>query len=186
MIARLQQGAVSYWQTARKLNRNIQVLLLATALGGIADGIFSVDFNLYILSLGIDAGALGSILSAGSLAHMLGSIPMGFLGEMFGYKTAFLAIYAIAGMTQLAQVATVRVPLILAAAFVGGLVMAGNFVVRLPFLAANAEESNRAHAFSLSLVTSGVSFSLGSLAAGHVPNLLFWISPDLATRYRFS
>lgn len=185
-IARLRRGAVSYWQTARKLNRNIQLLLVATALGGIAQGIFSVDFNLYILSLGIDADALGSILSAGLLAHMLGSIPMGFLGEIFGYRAAFLAIYATAGIARLAQVATAHVPSILTAAFVGGLVLAGNFVVRLPFLAANAEDSNRAHAFSLSLMTSTVSFSLGSLIAGYLPNLLLWISPDLTTRYRFS
>ena len=186
MIKRLQRGAVSYWQTARKLNRSTQLLLVATALGGIAQGIFSVNFNLYILSLGIDADALGSILSAGSFGNMLGSIPMGFLGEIFGYRAAFFAIYAIAGMTRLARVATAHAPSILIAAFMGGLVMAGNFVIRLPFLAANADESNRAHAFSLSLLTSTVSFSLGSLAAGYIPNLLLWLSPDLTMRYRFS
>ena len=46
------------------LNRNVQLLLLATVLTGISQGIFGVNFNLYILTLGIQPDTLGTILSA--------------------------------------------------------------------------------------------------------------------------
>jgi len=186
LVSRLSRGAVSYLGEARKFSRNVRLLLLASVLSGIAQGIFTVDFNLYILSLGIKPDALGGILSAGPFAHALASIPVGFLGELFGYRKAFGAIYGLAGLSQLAQVATPNLSVIVAGAFMAGLAFSGDFVVRLPFLAANADDSRRTHVFSFSTVLGAASFSIGSLFAGYMPNWLSWITPDLATSYRYT
>jgi len=187
LVSRLSRGAISYLGEARNFNRNIRLLLFASVLSGIAQGIFTVDFNLYILSLGIEPDVLGGILSAGPFAHALASIPVGFLGELFGYRKVFAAIYGLAGLSQLAQVATPNTNVIVVAAFIAGLAFSGDFVVRLPFLAANADDSGRTtHVFSFNSVLSSISFSLGSLFAGYVPNLLAWISPDLTTSYRYT
>jgi len=185
-ITKLYRGAIQYGREVRKFNRNIRLLLIASVLSGIAQGIFSVDFNLYILSLGLKADVLGEILSVGPFAHALGSIPVGLLGEFVGYKKAFLAIYALAGFSQLAQVATSNKQLIMTAAFIAGLAFAGDFVVRLPFLAASAEDSGRTHVFSLNSLLTSISFSAGALLAGYAPDLLYWLSPDLAIRYRYT
>ena len=81
--SRLRRAATSYVAMAAGFNRNVRLLLLASMLGGMAQGIFGVDFNLYILSLGMEPDTLGNILSAGPLAHALASIPIGFLSESF-------------------------------------------------------------------------------------------------------
>lgn len=180
------RGVGHYVQQIKRFNLNIRLLLLSSVLSGVAQGIISVDFNLYILSLGIDPDGLGRILSAGPFAHAVASIPIGFLGELLGYRTAFIAIYGIAGLSQLAQVATPNINLISIAAFVGGLALSGNFVVRLPFLAANVEGSERTHVFSVNSLLHSVTLAVGAVLAGHLPNLMSWLTNSLTLQYRYT
>lgn len=185
-VAGLHQGAVRYVNEIRCLSRNCRLGFVATVLSGMSQGIFAVVFNLYVLSLGIGADVLGGILSAGPLAQALGSIPAGFLAEMTGFRKAFLVIYGIAGLAKLVQASSASVPVIAAAAFVGGLVFSGDFVVRLPFVAANTSESQRTRAYSVGSLLFGLSMSVGALFAGYAPNLLRLFVPDLTTAYRYT
>lgn len=186
MIAALSHRATAYLQDAQALNRNCWLCFLSSALNGLSRGIFSVVFNLYILSLGIEADMLGRILSAAPFAQALGSIPVGFLAEIIGFKKSFVLIYGIAGLAKLAQVSTDNLLLISTAALVGGLAYSGDFVVRLPFLAANSEGPQRAYAYSLNSILFGVSMSLGALFAGYAPNRMRWLSADLTLAYRYT
>ena len=185
-VVRLHHGAVRYVNEMRGLNRNCRLGFVATMLSGMSQGIFGVVFNLYVLSLGIEADVLGGILSAGPLAQALGSIPAGFLAEMTGFRKAFLVIYGVAGLAKLVQASSTSVPVIAAAAFVGGLVFSGDFVVRLPFVAANTNESQRTRAYSVSSLLFGLSMSIGALLAGYAPNLMRLFVPDLTIAYRYT
>ena len=186
MLTRLTQRAVSYTNRLHGFNRNGYLCLLAAVLNGISQGIFSVVFNLYILSLGIEADILGRILSAAPFAQALGSIPAGFIAETIGFKKTFLIIYTLTGIAKLTQVSMPTPVLISIAAFIGGLGFAGDFVVRLPFLAANTAPTERAHVYSLSSILFSVSMSLGALLAGYIPELMRLISPDLTIAYRYT
>ena len=177
-------GARVYIREVRKFHRNIRLLMLASMLAYLATGIFSVDFNLYILSLGIKADSLGKILSAGPFAHMLAAIPIGFFAERLGFRRAFLAIYSITGIAMIAQVATGNVYVITTAAFLAGLAISGDFVVRLPFLSANVQDSERAYVFSIDAFLSGITYALGALLAGFLPNLFQTFNLDLSASYR--
>lgn len=181
---RLFDGLQHYSDSIRQFNRNIRLLLVASVFGGIASGILDVDFNLYVLSLGIAPDSLGQILSAGPFAHVLAAIPIGFLGEVLGYRTAFIIIYGITGLSQIAQAATGNAYLIAAAGFVGGLAVSGNFVVRMPFLAVNSTPKQRIHVFTLNSVLHGVTYAVGSLLAGYLPNLLQRFGLGLTVQYR--
>jgi len=179
------------WHSARRyarqtahLERNVRLFFLAAILSGTAQGIFRVVFNLYVLQLGIGADVLGRILSAGPFAQAVGSIPIGFVAEVIGYKKAMLLIYGFTGISQLAQVSTANPSVIFLAAFAGGLAFAGDFVVRLPFLALNTTPAERKHVFSTSSILFAVSGALGALVAGYVPNLLRSLTPNLAVAYR--
>ena len=162
-------------------------MFLGSSLNGVSGGIFLVAFNLYILSLGIAPDVLGGILSAGPFAQAVGSIPMGFLMEKIGFKKVFFIIYGVSGLAKILQVATGFVPVIAAAAFISGLALAGDFVVRLPFLAANSDPDQRAQVYSLNAIVYSVSMAAGSLFAGYMPNLIQdWFRTDLAITYRYT
>ncbi|HEY9087500.1 MAG TPA: MFS transporter [Anaerolineaceae bacterium] len=169
----------------RGMNRNIKLLFAASVLNGVAQGMFTVDFNLFVLSLGISPGVLGAILSANPAAQALGSIPVGFLMEKIGYRRILIIVYGVAGIARLAQVATPHVWVMSLAAFIGGLALAGDFVVRLPFLAANSTSQDRPRMYATSSILYNASISLGALLAGYGPNLVQNITGwDLSRTYQ--
>ncbi len=186
MLSRLLQRMREQAQELARLDRNIWLLFLASVLYGISQGLINVVFSLYILSMDIRADVLGGILSAGPLAQAAGSIPAGFLTETIGFRWSFLLVYGIAGAARLLQSSTESVPLIAVAAFVGGLALSGEFVVRLPFLAANSKPEQRTRVFSVSSMLFSLSVSVGSLLAGYLPTLLLRVAADLTVAYRYT
>lgn len=179
--------AIAHLKGMGRVNRNVRLLFLGSTLNGVAGGIFAVIFNLYILGLGISPEVLGGILSAGPFAQALGSIPMAFLMERIGFKKVFLIIYGVTAVGRLLQIATTSVPLIALAAFGGGLAFAGDFVVRLPFLAANSTPEERNNIYSLSSILFSVAVAAGALFAGFAPNFIqSLVGGDLVAAYRFT
>lgn len=185
-ISNLFHRASRYVARVRALHRNVHLALIAGVLGGLAYAVFNVVFNLYILSLGIEADVLGRIVGATPLAEALAAIPSGFIAEQIGFRKSMLIIYAATGLSRLAQLSTPDASLIALAGFIGGLGSAGAFVVRIPFLAANSAEEERNLVFSMNSVLQSVSMALGALFAGHLPNLLSPFVQDLSTAYRYT
>jgi MFS family permease len=186
IIRKLIISIKKYINNIKKFSRNVRLLLLAAMLGYLAFGIFSVNFNLYIISLGITPDSLGNILSAAPFAAMLASIPLGFITEKVGYRKVFLFIYLFSGMGLLAQVATANVTIITIAAFITGLASSGNFVVRLPFLASNIGDSDRTFVFSIDAFIGGIMFAVGALLAGYLPNLFQMLTNSIELSYRYT
>jgi MFS family permease len=186
MTSSLRQRAAAYAHQARQLNRNCRLVFVSSALNGTAQGIFSVVFNLYILSLGVRPDVLGRILSAEPFAQALGSIPVGFMTEIVGFRNSFLSIYGVSSLAKLVQSSLAVLPIIALAGFIGGLAYSGDFVVRLPFLAANTDGPQRTYAYTFQNMLFGVSVSLGALFAGFAPNLLLRVTPNLTLAYRYT
>ena len=185
-MSSLSQRATSYIHQVRGFNRNCRLALASSLLNGTAQGIFSVVFNLYILSLGITPDVLGRVLSADPFAQALGSIPVGFLAEIVGFRNSFLSIYGLNGLAKLVQSTVELLPIIALAGFTGGLAYSGDFVVRLPFLAANTEGPQRTLAYTVQNMVFGVSVSLGALFAGFAPNWFLRWAPNLTVAYRYT
>jgi MFS family permease len=167
----LLNGLAGSFKIMGQLNRECRLYFVGIGMNGISQGIFMVVFNLYILSMGISTETLGGILSAGPFAQALGSVPIGFLMESIGFKTTFVVIYGVSSIAKLLQVITPSVPLMAVAAFTSGLALSGDFVVRLPFLAANTTPEQRTHVYSLSSIIYSVTIAVGSLLAGFIPSL---------------
>lgn len=187
MFPTFMHGAVVYVNSLWKVDRNCHLTIYASIFNGLSQGIFLVVFNLYILSLGIGVEVLGAILSAGPLAQAIGSIPMGFLAEKIGFRKVFLIIYGVSGLAKILQVSSGSVPLISAMALIGGLALAGDFVVRISFLAVCSERSQRTRVYSLSSMAWGLSFSLGALVGGFLPGIIQpLLGLDLVLAYRLT
>jgi MFS family permease len=180
-VSGVRRAAAEYGHSLRGLNRNCWLLFLAGALSGVAQGVFAVDFNLYILSLGVSAEALGGILSAAPFAQALASIPVAFISEALGFKRTFVLIFGMSALAKVGQLVTGSVPLIAAASFIDGLAMAGSFVVRLPFLALNAKPEAQTQVYTINSMLFSVSMSLGSLLASRVPALFGGVLENVQT-----
>lgn len=185
-INSIKKTIYNYLNQIKKFNKNIRLLLFASMLSFLAMGIFNVNFNLYILSLGIQPDGLGNILSAAPFATMFASIPIGFLAEKVGFRKVFIFIYSVSGLALLLQVATPNIAVITGAALLSGIASSGNFVVRLPFLSANIADSERTTVFSVNSVVDGIMFAIGAILGGYLPNLFQSLAFDLSIAYRYT
>jgi predicted MFS family arabinose efflux permease len=120
------------------------------------------------------------------LAQALGSIPAALLAEKIGHRRAFLIAYGIAGISHFFRIWNGSIALTLVASFFSGLALAGDFVVGLPFIAANSSEKERTYAFSTSTLLNNLCYSLGALLGGFGPTLLRSPTLSLTTRYRLT
>lgn len=177
---------VSYFDSLWHVNQNCHLNFATTILQGFGQGVYLLVFNLYILALGIDADVLGIILSLAPLAQAIGSIPIGFLAERIGFRKTFVIIYGVTGLARILQASNNSIAVIGGAAFISGLSLAGDFVVRIAFLAANSRPEERTNIYSFSSFLFSFSLAVGSLVAGFIPNLFISRSQDLVLAYRFT
>ena len=174
-------------QSITRMNSNCKMLFASTAFNSFSQGMFLVVFNLYILNMGIPANTLGIIVGAGPYAQALGSVPIGFIMEKIGFKKVFILITLGTAITRIIQVSTTSVPIIILAGVTGGLAMAGDFVVRLPFLAVNTNPESHNEVYSFNSVLSAGAMALGSLFGGLLPSILLPLANfELTLSYRYT
>ncbi len=172
-----------YYLSIRGLNRNVKLYLVTIFLINIGFGVFQTEFNLYILSLGINPEFLGVILSLTPFAQALAAIPVGFLAEKIGNKRALILTNALIGFAYLLRVVSSNHILILVGAFLTGVMACGYFIIQVPFISHYVfEEKNKAFTFASIVFYSGI--SIGTLIGGFLPKLIgsFLIDETLAYR----
>jgi MFS family permease len=177
---------VDYVRDMAAVGTNVRLYFWVSAIEGTARGIYSVVFNLFVLSLGIAAGRLGSIAAAAPLATAVGSVIAGVAADAVGYKRALIAVYAALAASIWLQSATASPKVMVLAGLLGGLASAGGYVMRLPFLAHNTSAGRLPYAMSTSLVLYNLANSLGSLLGGYAPGRVARLLPDLSAAYRLS
>ena len=167
-------------------NQNVKISFVFKSLYGFSQGIFLVIYNLYLIELDIPLDMIGMVLSANPLALAVGSIPVGYLTEIIGFKKSFLLIYGISGISLLAQIFISRVELMMIAAFICGLALSGDFVANMTFLAHNTTEDDRTKIYSYSSLFFNLFISIGSLIAVILPNILINLELSILIVYRLT
>lgn len=77
----------TYIQTLRRLNRNLRLSFVASAITGfVAFGVYGLLLNLYLLRLGYGAAFIGQVNAVGPLALALASLPAGAFSQRYGIQ----------------------------------------------------------------------------------------------------
>ncbi len=172
-----------YFKNIKFFNRNIKLYLLATVLINLGFGIFAADFNLYILSMGMEPDFLGVILSLAPFAEGLSSIPIGFLAEKIGFKRSLIMVYIVLGLAYFTQIISPNRSLIMLGSFMVGLVAGGNFIIQLPFISQFTKE-DRNQAFTLTMLAYYLMYAVGGLLGGYLPSILNAVILNETLTYR--
>ena len=153
----------------RQFGANARWYLAYTFLSGLASGVFSLFYNLYVLSLGFDRSYLGLLLAVPLVVECLFALPAGFLASRFGYRNALvfgLTAYsgAIVGLSSLPS----RSGLLL---FALGLGVGQTLfdVCNAPLVAESSTSAERTRLFSTQFAVRLFASFFGSLAAGAMP-----------------
>ena len=162
-----------YAENLAAFQPNARLYLINAVVLGVASGIFRLLFNFYVLSLGYDEALLGNLVTASAMTSLIVALPMGYLANIIGRKTALI----LGGVSSVAAVGLMvlapSVPMFIAMNMVMGLGMSLSGVTMGPFLMENSSEKERTYLFSFaSGLTMGSGF-LGNWLGGLLPT---WLS----------
>ncbi|MEZ4570850.1 MAG: MFS transporter [Thermomicrobiales bacterium] len=156
----------------RGVPRDTRLFLAYTLCANIALGTFTLDFNLYLLSLDFRedfiglASALQTFAMAGT-AFMLG----GLLGRHGVWRVVVLSLVAFVLLSSLMSLSS-HAWMILPVAILWGANTSFLFSTVMPFVVELSDESRRSKVASLTVSTSMVATTIGSLIGGWVPRLV--------------
>jgi MFS family permease len=157
----------------RGFERDAKLFVLSTIFASGAIGLFWINFNLYLASLGLDAATIGLIATAGALSSAAIALPASILSDRIGRRLtmiggAALAAAALAGFV----LAGSALPLLFGLAIAYNLGQQAQLVVASPFMTEHSRPAQRDALFALQFaVTSGTQV-VGALGGGAIAALV--------------
>jgi predicted MFS family arabinose efflux permease len=146
---------------------------LATgALFDFGISIFVLLYNIYLLDLGYREDFLGTVVGAMTAGSIAGTLPAGLLAKRIGIRRCLVACVAVAAIVSGTRTLATSGGLVVALAFLNGLIMAVWAVSYVPAVAQSAGPRNQPLAYSISTV-EGVGMGIAAgLAGGWMPKYL--------------
>jgi len=159
----------NYFSRVRAFNANARLFLLSLLFFGVAMGISQLLFNFYVLSLGYNEATLGNLVTARSFTSLLAALPMGYLTDRIGGKSAFLIGYLSYGISMVLMLVFPSVPIFIAMNVLQGIAQALSAVATGPFLMENGGPRERTYLFSLSSGLRMTATAIGEWLGGYLP-----------------
>lgn len=157
---------VRYLASFRGFEPDARRFLISALLAGAAISLYWIDFNLYLVALGIDAPTIGLIATVGSLSAALVTFPASLLSDRIGRR--WVLIGGLGLMTvALGGFVVVAAPLaiaLLVAAYGAG--QSAFFVVQNPFLMERSDPDHRNELFSLAFAIENVTNVVAAIVGG--------------------
>ncbi len=173
LFPRTSRVLANYFERVRAFQPNARLYLTSVILTGAAMGVFRLLFNFYVLSLGYDEALLGTLITTSSLTALLSALPMGYLVDHIGHKTALILGTAVLGLAVGVMVIFPSALVFVLMNIVLGLAQSLTGVTMGPFLMENSGEKERTYLFSFTSGLQMASAFFGNWIGGYLPT---WIS----------
>jgi MFS family permease len=163
------RGLGRWIDTYRDFEPDAKRFLLMTLVAGAATSLWWIDFNLYLVSLGISAAGIGAIATVSSTAAALAAIPVSSLSDRIGRRLVLAGAMAtgIVAAAGLALTGDHSLIVVFAALYAVGTAAAG--VVASPFMSEHSTPEHRSENYSLQFAigsaTNVVAAALGGVVA---------------------
>lgn len=150
--------------------RSAKFFILASAINGVANGIFNVIIQLYYVTVGFDSSTLGDLFMMNPLGAAIFTIPAGILADRYGKRKVMMVGWAFS-LTAFSIVITSYDPVLLRIAFFLFGLNNATSVVMSPIYSGFYENGELDRAFGLLGFVNIMMMSVGSLM-GHIPPML--------------
>jgi MFS family permease len=170
--SRLHAVGVTYRERLAAFQPNARLYLLSVVLTGAAMGVYRLLFNFYVLSLGYDNTALGSLVTASYLTALVMAIPMGYVANFMGRKSALIAGSGVVSLAILGMLVWPNMGMFVGMNILMGIGQALSGVTMGLFLMENSGETERVYLFSFSSGLQTGSAFIGNWLGGYLPTWL--------------
>jgi MFS family permease len=151
------------------LPRDVYLLLFYTLGKGFQLTIATLDINYYAHSLGYRPDFIGLLSAMPALGSLVGAVPSGLLADRFGRKPLLLTTALLTPLFLAGIGLVTAAPLLLAGAFLQGVVSTAYWVTNVPLLVEHTKEEQRVSVLAInSFLLLGLG-SLGNLLGGAIP-----------------
>jgi MFS family permease len=160
---------LSYWQRLRGLNRNAKLYLVSTIFRATSFGIWSLLFNLYLLSMGFDEAFIGLANTLYSAFSLICSLPAGLIADRIGRKRAMAVGFVGMTLSRLGVAVFAQGWQIAASSALFGIV-GPLFLASIPaFLTENSTPRERAILFTVDWSLMSFFGFVGTTVGGYLP-----------------
>ncbi|MCM2266501.1 MAG: MFS transporter [Elusimicrobiales bacterium] len=179
----------NYIEAYKALRPNAKRFLAFTFLISLAQSVFGLVFNLYILQTGYTMDFVGVLSAIPGLTIAALAIPMALLTAGIPARKLLLASVGLSTAAMLGMaLITARAPLMLLGVL-NGAAAAAMAITSFPLMARNSTEEERQHLFSFQFALATAAAFAGSLASGWLTRgwaALFFSGAETAQAYRFT
>ncbi|HEY7123209.1 MAG TPA: MFS transporter, partial [Ktedonobacterales bacterium] len=165
------QAVRSYLRQFGRMNRNARLYLYSNILSSITVGIFTLLYNLYLVSLGYQADFIGWLLAIGVAGGAVGIAASSPILGRIGAKAALFWSSVVAGAMGALQLIYPAAACLLITSFLAGIAGGLYLIIGAPLLAEGSTESSRGHIFSLNAALALVTTVIGQALGGSLPTL---------------
>jgi len=160
---------VRYVRRLSGFSRNARLFLLSSIVSGLSFSLYSLFFNLYVVSQGYSRSFLGELQSMPHLIALIGTIPAGVLVDHIGRKRALVVSNVCWTLSYLGIVLSPG-PWLLRLSMIGfGISQSMWMVSSAPFMMENSTEEERNTLFSANFGLQTLIGFLGTLVGGYLP-----------------
>jgi MFS family permease len=154
-----------------------KLFLVATALNGMGNGMINVVFQLYLISLGFESAAIGTMAMMNPLGAAILTVPAGVLADRYGKKQMMISGFIMIGFSVCLFLVAKTIEMFMLTFLLIGLSNA-TFVVLTPLYSSFFDNEDMDRAFGLMGFINVITMSAGSII-GFIP-------PMLVKNYGFS
>ncbi len=179
----------AYLQQTRRFSRNARLFLLSQLLAGIASGVYSLLFNLYLVHLGYNEELIGTVNGLSVLATGLVAFPAGLLADRIGRRRTMIIGGFVPALAYLGQSTFPGEKAILLFGLAAGAGIALVTICFSPFMAENSGPEERPYLFSANFALATMAGMAGSLLGGNLPGIfsdVFGWPVDSSAPYRLA
>jgi predicted MFS family arabinose efflux permease len=165
-------AGVSWSLTRRGISSEFLRFLSAAAVYELGVFVFYLLYSLYLLDLGFAEDMVGANAGAMQAGGIVGAIPAGAAAARWGLSRSLSWSLAALALVSMLRVVVIVPALLIAFAFVGGMLAATWMVCIAPVIAELAPEKHRPFLFSVFFSTGIGVGVLGGILGGHLPGIV--------------
>lgn len=174
-----------YAGSIKLFSRNAKFFLAGSFFVGMGFSGFSLLFNLYLKSIGIDETGIGHIITATTMGTLLMAIPASILIRKISIKKILLLSTPVTIFTYFIQVMGFNYNMIITGGILSGIFTVFFQIAAAPFFMRNSTPKERPYLFSMNFAAQLIAGVLGSVIGGFLPGIIakFDLVPHVTYRY---
>ena len=173
----------NYIEHIKSFDSNVKNTIIFSFFFNLANAVFNVIYNLYLLKMNFNEESIGKIISAGSLGVIIFSFLSIFFASKLGYKKHMIIFLIFSSIFNLSRILIINQYLYWLNVLASGTIFSMSVLV-YPLIIGSAKKESLTYAFGLNFFVSWLALTIGNLIGGYLPEIFKILTFNTIFSYR--